>query len=160
MAGRQRAIESTDYENPELRGVIDFMHLPTGGVSIQPVNEREFDMTSAEGRFAYEKFMAEPVVLAIHATSDKNEPPVADIRLNGVPCPLPRDAKIRVARAFVEALAQSQVRSYEQVRDPNPDATEGMKTRRHTGSQYPFSVLHDPNPKGRAWLQRIMHGSA
>lgn len=161
MAGK-RATESTDFENDELRGVIDFSMLPTGGVSVQPVTvaEREFDTRTVDGLAAYEKFMSEPITIKVHATADKNEPPVADISLHGIRCPIPRERPVRVPRAFVEVLARSQVRAYSQERDPNPDATEGMRTRRHGGSSYPFQVLHDPNPKGRAWLQRVMHESA
>lgn len=154
-----RAIESTDYENRELRGVVDFMHLPTGGVSIQPVTEREFDMTKPEGKLAYEKFMTEPVVIRIHGTADKNEPAVADLRLNGIACPLPREVSIRIPRAFVEALAQTQQRTYSQEDVENPRATEGKRTRRHTGSQFPFAVLEDKNPRGRAWLERVKYAS-
>jgi hypothetical protein len=156
---RNRPVENTDYENPEIRGVIDFMHL-RAGTSIEPVNDREFNMRSPEGRLEYEKFMMEPVVLCIHKTADKNEPFVADVHLNGEPMPLPRDVPIRIPRCFVEVLAQSQVRQYTQVRDPNPDATEGMKTHRHGGAQFPFQILHEPSPKGRAWLQRVTHTSA
>lgn len=159
MAGRQRPIENTDYENPELRGLIDFSALPTGGYSVQPVTEREF-ANDKEGQAAYEAFMREPIVLKIHSTTDKNEPLVADVALNGVKCPMPREKPIKVPRAFVEVLARSQNRAYEQERVPDPDAAEGYKTRRTTGVQFPFSVLHDPSPKGRAWLQRITHESA
>lgn len=157
---RQRAIESTDYENSELRGVIDFMHLPTGGVSVQPVTEREFDTSTAEGLAAYEKFMREPVVVVLYGSSNPNDPLVADIRLNGALCPLPRDVPVRIPRAFVEVLAQSQVRTYSQEDVDNPKATEGKRTKRHTGLQFPFRVEHEPNPRGRAWLQRVMHQSA
>jgi len=154
-----KVIENTDHLNPELRGLIDFSNLATGGMSIQPISEREFK-NDAEGLAAYEKFMAEPVVVKIHSTADKNEPPFADLGLNGVPCPVPRERPVRIPRAFLEVLARSQVRVYTQERNPNPDAAEGMRTQRKTGASYPFQVLEDKNPKGAAWLRRVMYESA
>jgi len=159
---RNRPIENTDFDNPEISNVIDFSSLSTGGVSITPVqsSHREFDTTTQEGLIAYEKFMSEPVTIKVHTTSDKNEPEVADVALHGVRCPIPREKPVRLPRAFLEVLARSYVRVYRQERVPDPDAAEGMKTRRSIGASFPFQILHDPNPKGRAWLQRITHESA
>lgn len=154
-------IENTDLENPELRGVIDFSMLSTGGISIEPIPKREleFDTSKPEGRLAYEKFMTEPVIIVIHNTDNDNEPPIADVSLNNVKCPIPRNVPVRIPRAFVEVLARSQTRSYRQQRVADPDAAEGMKTKRMTGASFPFRVLRDKNPKGEAWLRRVMHES-
>ena len=151
--------ESTDFTNPELDGTIDFSALPVGGLTVQPVEEREFKNTK-EGNLAYEKFMAEPIVIKIHSTADKNEPPGAEVALNGVKVYIPRERPVRIPRAFVEILARSQVRNYSQQRNPDPMADEGMFTRRHVGASYPFSVIEDKNARGRAWLQRMVHESA
>lgn len=158
---RTAPVESSDFMNPEVAGVIDFSNTPTGGFAVTPIaaGDREFD-TTKEGMLAYEKFMAEPVTIVIHQTGDKNAPIVAEVALNGVTLVLPRERPVRIPRAFVEVLAQSQTRSYKQERDPNPMADEGMKTRRFIGSDYRFAVRHDPNPKGRAWLDRIIRQSA
>lgn len=156
-----RPQENTDYQNPELSGLIDFADLSTGGLSITPVQaeEREFGNT-IEGIAKYEAFMKEPVVIRIHSTSDKNEPFVADLALNGVRCVVPRERPVRIPRAFVEVLARSQVRNYSQERVTNPDAVEGMMTKRHTGCSFAFAVLQDKNPRGQAWLRRVTHESA
>lgn len=155
---RQAPVENTDYLNNEIEGVIDFSFLSTGGTSIQAVTEREFPNTP-EGNVAYEAFMREPVVIRIHSTTNENEPFVADISLNGVPCPLPREVPLRIPRAFVEVVASSQIRAYRQERVGDPDASEGMRTKRTTGASFPFQVLQDKNPRGRAWLERITHSS-
>lgn len=158
--GRTAATENTDYLNRDLAAVVDFMETPTGGVSMEGISDREFDMASAEGRLAYEKFMNEPVVVKIHKTSDQNEPTVADLGLNGARIAVPRDVPVRLRRAFVEVLARSQMRGYSQQRNPNPMADEGMVTKRHGGASYPFQVIEDKNPRGRAWLQRVTFESA
>lgn len=154
-----RTIEATDYRSPELDNAIDFSFLATGGTSIQPVNEREFPST-AEGKLEYEQFMRQPVTIRIHKTSNPNDIPSVPVGLNGVQAWLPRDKPIKIPRAFVEVLAQAQVRNYRQERESDPDAAEGMRTRRYGGLEYPFEVIHDPHPKGRAWLNRIVHGGA
>ena len=151
--------ESTDYTNIELNGLLDFGALPVGGLTVQPVAEREFK-SDKDGKLQYEKFMAEPIVIKIHATADKNEPPGAEVALNGVKVYIPREKPVRLPRAFVEILARSQVRNYSQQRNPDPMADEGMFTRRHVGASYPFSVIEDKNARGRAWLQRVVHESA
>lgn len=151
--------ESSDFTNTELDGTIDFSALPVGGLTVQPVTEREFKNTP-EGNLAYEKFMAEPIVIKIHSTADKNEPPGAEVALNGVKVYIPREKPVRLPRAFVEILARSQVRAYSQQRNPDPNADEGMFTKRHVGASYPFNVIEDKNPRGRAWLQRVVHESA
>lgn len=156
-----RALQSTDYASDELNGVIDFSALPVGGVTIEPVTlrEREFKV-DADGVLAYEKFMAEPIVIRIHNTGNKNEPPIAEVGLNGTKIDIPRDKPVRLPRAYVEILARSQIRRYEQRNNPDPTAMEGTSHHRKVGFDYPFEVIEDKHPKGRAWLQRVMRESA
>lgn len=156
-----RATEQTDYLNSELNGLIKFDQLKRNTLlQIDPVSDREFKTATAEGRLEYEKFMEEPIVIKIHETTDKNEPPYAFIGDNGVTVWVPRNRPVELPRKFVETLARSQVRAYTQERDPDPHADEGMRTKRSVGASYPFQVLRDPNPKGRAWLARVTHESA
>lgn len=158
---RTREVEATDYINPELDGVIEFEQIRRQGmVMIQPVTDREFNTLDEEGKTAYEAFMNERIVIRIHETTDKNEPPYAFVGDNGDCVWIPRARPVRLPRKFVETLARSQVRAYHQQRDPNPNADEGMQTFRRVGASYPFSVIEDKNPRGRAWLARVTHESA
>lgn len=151
-----RTVQSEDYRSTELDGVVDFAMLRTGGpLRVDPVGEREFKDIAE-----YEKFMAEQVVIRIHSTPDKNEPPAAFIGENGAGVWIPRNVKVRLPRSYVETLARSQSRSYRTDRNPDPNADEGMVTKTTSGACYPFEVLQDPNPRGRAWLQRVTHESA
>lgn len=159
--GRARETHSTDYLNPELTGVVEFEQIMRNTLaSVQPVSDREFDLTSDEGKLAYEQFMNERIVITIHETTDKNEPTHAYVGDNGVGVWIPRGRPVRLPRKYVETLARSQIRAYYQERDPNPHADEGIITKRRGGAAYPLSVLEDKNPKGRAWLQRVTHESA
>lgn len=152
--------QATDFISRELDNVIDFGALPVGGFSVQPITEREFDMSNPEGCAAYEKFMAMPIVVKIHSASDANAPQVCEVGLNGVKVVIPRDKPVRIPRAFVENIARSQTRGYRQERIADPMADEGMRTRRFVGTDYPLAVIEDKHPKGRAWLERIMRESA
>lgn len=156
----RRETESTDYLSGELSGVVDLMSLGSGmGPQVQAITEREFKNT-IEGNLEYEKFMREPVVIRISSTNDKNEPPFAFVGENGVNVWIPREKPVRLPRCFVETLARSQVRNYRQERNPDPNADEGMTTRRSGGASYPFAVISDPSPRGQAWLRRVTHESA
>lgn len=157
----RRETEASDFLSGELNGLIKFDQLKRNTiVNIQPVGEREFKIASAEGKLEYEKFMEEPIVIKIHETTDEREPTLAYVGDNGVGVWIPRGKPVELPRKFVETLARSQVRAYRQERDPNPNADEGMITRRSGGASYAFAVLRDPSPKGRAWLARVTHESA
>lgn len=156
-----RTTEASDFISDELNGVIDYASLPVGGVTVEAVQMtgREFK-ADGEGKIAYEKFMAEPIIIKIHATANQNEAPVAEVGLNGVKINIPREKPVRLPRAYVEVLARSQFRRYRQVNNPDPTAAEGTSHIRTVGQDYPFEIIEDKHPKGRAWLQRIMRESA
>lgn len=153
----RREVESSDYLNKEMAGVVDFMKLRSGAVVT--VTEREFKSTP-EGNLEYEQFMQQPVIIKIASTNDKNEPAYAYVGDNGVSVWIPRETRVRLPRCFVETLARSQARNYRQERNPDPNADEGMITRRTGNPGYPFAVISDPDPRGRAWLERVTHESA
>jgi hypothetical protein len=134
----------------ELDGFIDYSHFKSGTPRIEQSTEREF-ATLAET----EAFMQEKIGIELHQTTDKNAPLGAEVGINGEMVWIPRGVKVLIPRKFVERLAQSQVRSYKQVDNPNRDADDGKLTRSATGTDYAFSVLHDPNPKGKQWLTRM-----
>lgn len=150
-----REMHSPDYLDNSDDGAVDFAHcsvstLARGGI-IESANEREFK-NAAE----MEAFMSEPLTISIHTSSDKNSPPAVFVGVNGQHVWFRRGSRIKnVPRRFVEVLARSQSTSYrtQQKRDPNED--EQMTTLRTTSQDYAFSVLHDPNPKGRQWLERV-----
>jgi hypothetical protein len=154
--GPQREAHSPDYINNEGDGdVLDFANLKWGGASaadISIVSEREFK-DAAE----YAAFMADPIIITLHTTTDKNAPPSVYAAVQGDGGWLPRGKKIRVPRSIVEVLARSQVTAFKTTQNNNMAADEAMDTTRSTAQDYAFSVLHDPNPKGVPWLRRVMH---
>lgn len=156
MARGNRELESTDFL-PQLdqgEGVLSYKNLKLTLVAppIVPVGEREFK-TVVE----MEQFMHEEIVIRIHPTGDKSAPPVVAVGCNGEHVWLPRGRAISIPRKFVENLARYETAyTTERSRDPNSD--EGMVQRSAANQPFPFTVISDPHPKGRAWLERIMVG--
>ena len=103
---------------------------------------------------ADESFMNEIVTIRVATTTDKNAPPMAMPAVNGVNQPIFRGVPTMVKRKYVEALARARETTYQQVADPaSPDKITMVP---NTVLSFPFEVLQDQNPKGRAWLEKIM----
>jgi hypothetical protein len=103
-----------------------------------------------------ESFMNEPVTILLHSTTDENAPPHVTVGVNGINMPILRGTPTIVKRKFVEVLARCKETRYRQpTRDmANPEAGNGLLG--STANAYPFDMLEDKNPKGRAWLMQIM----
>lgn len=122
------------------------------GSKVEPITEREWK-TAEEA----ERFYNERLDIEVHQTNDKNAPLFAEAGVNGHMVWFPRGVAVRgVPRKFVESLARSQDRTYKTMQVSNPNADDQMRTTTSKASCYGFSVLRDPNPRGRSWLERVM----
>lgn len=140
---------STDFmPQGENDGVLDWKTLRLGMAALEIDRDTR---TSAE----IEKFMQDELVIVIHKSTDKNAVPRVPVGVNGEVAWLPRDTKIRIPRKFVERLARSQEATFRTDDNPDPRMDEGKIIRRTNGQVFPFQVLHDPSPRGAAWLQRV-----
>lgn len=142
---------STDYmPTGENDGILDWKTLRLGMAQLEIANEQDM-RTSAE----IEQFMQDELVIVIHRSTDKNASPKVPVGVNGEKAWLPRDVKIRIPRKFVERLARSQEATFSTDDNPDPRMDEGKLIRRTNGQVFPFQVLHDPSPRGPAWLARV-----
>ena len=118
---------------------------------VEPVTgNRDFKKMMKE-----ESFMEEVVTLMIHPTTNENEPPYAHLNVNGFNQVIPRGQNVPVRRKYVEVLARMKETRYTQM-TPNPSEPDrSVMVARH-GLAFPFSVVEDKNPKGRAWLDQIL----
>lgn len=76
--------------------------------------------------------------------------------VNGVNQFFERGMPVFVKRMFVEILARARpfnITTQEYVDSNGSRATKIVKT---FGLQYPFTVLSDPNPDGRRWLESVL----
>lgn len=154
MAIKER--ESTDY-------------LPNLDDGEQPLSYKNFRMKAVDQPIAtvgdrefkntveMEAFLQEEVMLRIHPTNDVNAPPFVPVGCNGDQVWLPRGKAISIPRKFIESLARYEAAlTTEQQQDPNAD--NGYLQRTRASQPYPFAIIQDRHPKGRAWLERIMRG--
>lgn len=117
---------------------------------IEKVAETDF-VKAAE----LENFMQEMVTVYVAPSTTAGELEVITPMVNGVNQPIIRGREIQVKRKYIEALARGRTIVYDQqVQDPS--RPENIQMVERAAVTYPFSVSHDPNPKGRAWLEAIL----
>ena len=146
-----REILSTDMMPKGLNdGVISWKALRLGLAAVEVVTDKDA-MTTLET----EKFMEDELVIVIHRSTDKNALEKVPVGVNGETAWLPRDTKIRLPRKFVERLARAQEATFRTDDNPDPRMDEGKVIRRTNGQVFPFAVLHDPSPRGQAWLAKV-----
>lgn len=150
MARTRRIDTGTDF-NPK-DDPFGIPEIKTAGVEIEPVSvDADIRKIAAE-----EAFMNEMVQIRVSESAVEGALPVIAPNVNGVNQPIARGIPMWVKRKYVEALVRSVETGYkQQVRNPHaPDEIEMVP---RTVPSYPFEVLKDPNPKGRAWLDALLH---
>jgi len=102
-----------------------------------------------------EAFMNELVTVMVHTTTDENQPNHCVVSCNGLNQPLMRGFPTTVKRKYVEILARMKETKYTQV-TRNPSAPDQIDMVARHGLCYPFDLVKDDNPRGRAWLQNVL----
>lgn len=122
--------------------------------SIETPTTTEFSREISE-----EAFMNEVVVVEIAESTDENQPNHVVLSVNGVTQPIFRGVPTPVRRKYVEVLARCKESKYSQHTN-NPNEPDRIELRQRTALAYPFNVVEDKNPKGRAWLQAVLTEAA
>lgn len=104
-------------------------------------------------------FMNELVVVEVAETTDENQPPSIILTVNGITQPVFRGVPTRMRRMFVEVLARCKETKYTQ-HQINPNEPHRIEMKSRTALAYPFQVLEDKNPRGRAWLRAVLSEAA
>ncbi len=131
---------------------------PATGIDInddQPVIETVAESMDFGKLAATEAFMNEVVTVMVHSTTDENQAPHVIVNCNGTNQPIIRGVPTKVRRKYVEILARMKETKYTQ-HTPNPAAPDVSELRARHGLAYPFDLVDDPNPRGRAWLQHVL----
>jgi hypothetical protein len=105
-------------------------------------------------------FFEEELEVEILPTENPNAEAVIQLQCNGVNQFLVRGVPAFIKRKYVEILARAKT---ENVATPEFIDANGNRSTRVTKSQglrYPFRVLQDRNPQGRAWLENVMRQGA
>jgi len=126
------------------------------GINTLSVDASDIQLIPAfENNAAYEAFMAQFVEIEIATTQDKNAPPMVPVGVNGIQAWLPRGEVIEVPRYFVERLLRSQSHKFETLNSNDYAAETGTSIRETIGTDYPFQIVHDPDPRGHEWARTI-----
>ena len=115
---------------------------------------RDFSKLAAD-----EAFMNELVTVMVHSTTDENQPNHVVVNCNGMNQPLIRGVPTTVKRKYVEILARMKETKYTQV-TRNASAPDQIDMVARHGLSYPFDLVEDKNPRGRAWLQNVLAEAA
>jgi len=102
-----------------------------------------------------EAFFNEPVTVLLHATTDDNAPPHIILSVNGRTQPVARGVPTTIRRMFVEVLARCWETRYSQPQRDLSNAEAGNQLIGRSALSYPFDVIEDKNPLGRAWLNKL-----
>lgn len=132
-------------------GLLDRSQLREEGVEIVP----------GIGMDDYAKelaFMEELVDVEVHESTDPNASPIEDVYCNGVVQRFVRGQVQTVKRKYVQVLAGARQVA---MRTETKVDGEGVVNRlhKHSALRYPFSVMRDDNPRGRAWLKRALQAA-
>jgi hypothetical protein len=121
----------------------------------EPVIETVAESRDFSKLAADEAFMNELVTVMVHSTTDENQPNHVVVNCNGMNQPLIRGVPTTVKRKYVEILARMKETKYTQV-TRNPSAPDQIDMVARHGLSYPFDLVEDNNPRGRAWLQNVL----
>lgn len=102
------------------------------------------------------KFMAEPVTIFFHESSDKEAPRFEEININGRLEVFERGKEKTVPRYFVDHLARMKVTTITSVERTNDEGLKYMQQVPYTKLKFPFNVVRDDNPLGPAWLKATL----
>lgn len=148
---RNKVIDTSERFNPK-DNPFGIGEIKTAGVEVEPVSA-DSDLRKLA---AQEAFMNEQVRIRLQESAVEGSLEIETPNVNGVNQPILRGVPVWVKRKYVEALARSTVTNYRQeTRDPR--APDDIRMVPKTAPSYPFEVLEDKNPKGRAWLDAILH---
>ena len=120
-----------------------------------PVIETLSESTDFRTLASEESFMNELVTINVHSTTDENQAPSVVVNVNGTNQPIIRGYPTMVRRKYVEVLARMKETKYNQV-TRNASAPDQIDMIARHGLCYPFDLVEDANPRGRAWLQHVL----
>jgi hypothetical protein len=112
-----------------------------------PLNDDYFDELA---------FMEEKMIIVLNESNEDNPAWVVDVHVNGRTEWVPVGKPHVLARKFVEVLVRSKADAVlTQVLDEDSENPQNI-IKRTTRSKHTFSVVRDDNPRGVAWLVRLM----
>jgi hypothetical protein len=107
-------------------------------------------------KLATMKFMNDMLKIHIHSTTNKNDESVFEFIVNGKVFFFHRNETKTVPRYVVDRMARCRPTTFTDHEVINKDGVKDIMYTPHTALRYPFSVIEDPHPRGREWLEATM----
>ncbi len=128
----------------------------------ETVIEPVADLYGFKEKAAALAFNEEILEVMISESNEQNPEHYVFLKVNGrgampnnVPW-VPRGVPVKIARKYVERLCRAKPVNIRTVEARDMDGALTTRIHRTSALKYPFSVIYDPNPKGRAWLSNLL----
>lgn len=157
--------------NPALRRqTVDTEQFPIGQMPDVSIDSpRESDIVAADSTTVFDQlaFNEEPITILVEASGREDFPVPPQVSVNGVPAEVwdgrrwlkmgffPLGQEITTKRKYAEVLVGSKPQTVRtKVEELASGQTRNMVSR-VAHARFPFTVIEDRNPNGRAWLQEL-----
>lgn len=157
MAGKGK-IDSPEVETAQPSEIFDSVYVPDAP-EIEVVSGLTPGVKGKGGLSEQAQaliFNEEIVEVMLHESTDENAENPVFTACNGVPQYFYRGLPQQVKRKYVAILASVKEHNVKTPEFTTPDGARGMSIRRTSSLKYPFSIIHDPNPRGAAWLKALL----
>ena len=144
------------------RGIKRALSETIDGGSVELIEDQSIETpaTTEFGReMSEEAFMNERVKVRLADTTDENAAQHIILSVNGTTQPMFRGEMQEIKRKYLEVLARCKESKFTQ-RTSNPNEPDRIEMVQRTAFAYPFELVEDKNPKGRAWLEAVMREAA
>ncbi len=118
---------------------------------VQPV-----DRVVSKDKLEALQFNEDILTVMVHETTNPIDDPMPEVWNDGKVQRFQRGVEMQVKRKYVEVLARAKKTTYTQRKEKDGNGDEKYINVPHTALKYPFSVLHDPSPRGRDWLKNVL----
>ena len=157
VSGRAHETVNTDFPTRAIDAIeVDSL------ANLKPDIITSTEEMSAQDYFAELAFMEEKLEIYLHRGREKYSAQFESFAVNGRTVWVQVETRTLLARKYVEVMARSQpmdVRTRSFKLEENPEAHCVNETIRTQFANFAFSVMRDPNPKGGAWLAKVMRES-
>jgi hypothetical protein len=154
---RSGAVDSGDLNLPSNEGAVEFS--PTALEMIRPELEVP-DGPVARSQMEELAFNEEYVDVMVHESDSPDAEPLVEVFNNGARQIFPRGQVVTCRRKYLEGLIRSKPVSYSNVEFVREDGVRAVKYPKRSSLRYPFQVVRDDNPRGVAWLKKLMAQAA
>ena len=137
---------------------VDLAKGVSDGIALPDVRGIELDteMVVRSEHLEFERFMHEIVSVQMMPQNNENDHKFAEITVNGQYRCLMMGEQYDIPRTHLAVLANAKSMRVEQEKLVNPDGSIGFREKAVLRQMYPFTVAHDPNPKGGVWLMKLL----